>query len=762
MVGAVAATAFAAYVVLYLLVNRAAGGSAVVRALTYEGLAVPVAIGCAVAAVRAPVARLPRRLLAAAVVLTMAADVGWDLDTLGWISLAGMPTFNALMYVPAYVLLFATVIAIGARWGDGSTAAGLETVIVAGGTAIAGYPYLISPYVDSAQSHTQMALGVVSPVGDILVLSGLALLLSRLRTSPVIWLLTAGMLAWLAGDHWYRVQVLSDTYTPGGWVDVLWLAQYAAIAVAMRRGAWPAVERTEHPPRASLPTILALGAAALAAPVWLLVAQARFDAARAQQMLVPLAATTVVVVTLVILRLALLLRAHGAVTQRLQATAGERQRLTETLRHQAFHDTLTGLANRAHLAMVAAALPAGREAALAFIDLDDFKNVNDTLGHEAGDELLRSIADRLRTHTRSGDLVARLGGDEFAVLMADSSPRDAQRRIQHVLEAISAPVDIGGHRVQVAASIGVAPLTGDYDAALASADMAMYSVKKAGKGRAGVYDQAMSSQVLHDAALAADLRRAIHEDGLRLEYQPVVALQDGGVLGCEALVRWTHPRFGPLPPDAFLTVAEQRGLAADLDRWVLSAVVQQIAVWRTTGFEMTVNVNASATFIGEESFVGEVLAVLERHAVPGHLLTVEVTEQSLLADVAAAAAKLRLLRERGVRVALDDFGTGYSGLSYLQELPVDVLKLDKSFVRVDEAGVPVGPLLGVVVGLGHALGMQVLAEGIESDVQAETLRAMGCDEGQGWHWSPALAPNAFRAWAVARRSTAPVLSLAGS
>jgi len=280
--------------------------------------------------------------------------------------------------------------------------------------------------------------------------------------------------------------------------------------------------------------------------------------------------------------------------------------------------------------------------------------------------------------------------------------------------------------------------------------MAMYSMKKAGKGRVGVYDQEMSRRVLGDAALAADLRRAIDDPdgGLHLEYQPIVSLLDGTVTGCEALLRWTHPDHGPLPPAAFLEVAQQRGLGLDLDRWVMSAVASQLAEWSGAGFTVQANVNTSAAYLGEPSFVTEVLDLLTHHHVPGQLLTIEITEQSLVADVTLVSERLRELRRHGVRVALDDFGTGYSGLSYLQELPVDVLKLDKSFVRVDGAGVPDGPMLGVVVGLGHALGMQVLAEGIESSVQEDSLRALGCDLGQGWRWTQALRPDAFRGWVL--------------
>jgi diguanylate cyclase (GGDEF)-like protein len=738
----------AAYAPVFLEINRHSGGSALVRAVSYEAFAVPIAIGSMVAAVRATAVRLPRALLAGAVMVTMIADIGWDLDTLGRLSLSSVPVVSALMYLPSYVLLFATVLVAGARWGDGSVSAGLETVIVAAGAAIGGYPYLISPYVDGSDGRGQVMLSIVSPVGDILVLCGLVLLLPRMRRHPATWLMVIGMLAWLAADHAYRLQLLSDSYEPGGWVDLLWLAQYAAIGSAMWRSTWPEQERVERSPRASWLKVLALGAAALAAPSWLAHSQLRFDDVRAKEVLLPLTIATLVVVTLVMLRLALLVHAHSATTERLHLTVTERQQLAETLRHQALHDGLTGLPNRAHLTAEAARIDAGQDAVLAFIDLDDFKNVNDTLGHEAGDALLCAVADRLRSHTRAGDLVARLGGDEFAVLMPGISTWDARRRGERILDAITAPVTIRGQQVRVTASVGLAPLTADYDAALAAADLAMYAVKKAGKGRVCVYDRAMSQQVLGEAALAADLRLALEENTLELAYQPLVSLdEEDEVLGCEALLRWHHPTLGPLPPTVFLPVAEQRGMATDVDRWVVSAAVRQMATWRDAGFTMRVSVNVSAPFIAEQSFVPDLLEALRRNDVPGHLLTVEVTEQSLVSDLAGAAAKLRELREHGIRVALDDFGTGYSGLAYLQELPVDVLKLDKGMVRVDEAGVPDGPLLGVVVGLGHALGMRVLAEGVESQMQAETLRALGCDAGQGWRWAKALPPDDLRDWA---------------
>jgi diguanylate cyclase len=738
--------AFVAYAVLYSVVNRLAGNLPWVRALTYEGLAVPLAVCCACAAIMARTARLPRALLAAAAVATAAADVAWDLDALGALSIESVPVVSALMYLPAYLCLFAAVVVSSARWGDGRVATTLETVIVASGAAVAGYPYLISPYVDGARTDGEVALGILSPVGDLLVLTSIALLLPRMRGSRVMWVLSGGMLAWLVADHAYRQQLEAGTYHPGGWVDVLWLLFYAALAMAMRVSAWPTARRAEPRLRTSPLKVVALGAAALSAPVWLAYAETHLDAQRAGEVRLPLSLASIVIVTLVMLRLTLLLHAHSTTTERLNVTVGERERLTESLQHQALHDSLTGLPNRAHLIAAAARIESEHDAVLVFIDLDDFKNVNDTLGHEVGDGLLQVVADRLRSHIRAGDIVARLGGDEFAILMPGLSTVDARRRVERILDVLAAPVEIAGSKLTLTASIGVSPMSGSYTEALAAADMAMYAGKKAGKGQVRIYDESIAQQVLGDAALAVDLRRAIDEDSLSLAYQPVVSLHDGTVTGCEALLRWTHPTLGPLLPGTFLAVGEERGMGTDLDRWVVRAAARQMARWQASGFRMRVNVNASAAYIAEPTFVPEILRALETFGVPGEQLTIEVTEQGLLSDLSGAAAKLRELRAHGVRVALDDFGTGYSGLAYLQELPVDVLKLDKSFVRVDEAGVPDGPLLAVVVGLGRALGMRVLAEGIESTVQESTLRSLGCDAGQGWRWTKALEPDAFRAW----------------
>jgi diguanylate cyclase (GGDEF)-like protein len=430
------------------------------------------------------------------------------------------------------------------------------------------------------------------------------------------------------------------------------------------------------------------------------------------------------------------------------AIAGSQRLLTS----QAHQDSLTGLQNRAgfygHVEQMLGRIDprTGRQAVL-FIDLDDFKTVNDLLGHAAGDALLRVVADRLRQQVRPGDVVARLGGDEFAVLL-DSLPDEAaaEALANRIVAVIAEPVDFLGHVVQVGASIGLSLPTddGDLDALMRRADIAMYSAKGKGKNRVERYDAALSNTVAEHHALKADILVAAGRGELVLDYQPVFDLDSGVLRGVEALVRWQHPIRGLLPPSAFIALAEAVGAIDSIGTWVLRTAAQQMHEWqrRYALPELWLSVNVSMPQLEGPEFTALVRDVLRTTQLDPATLVLEVTESVLVNPRAGGAEALEELRRLGVRVALDDFGSGYSSVGYLRALPIDILKIDRSFVSGPGAGERGKTLLEGIVALGHHLGLDVLPEGIERPEELALVRALGCTSGQGFLLSrPVPAPT---------------------
>jgi diguanylate cyclase (GGDEF)-like protein len=421
-------------------------------------------------------------------------------------------------------------------------------------------------------------------------------------------------------------------------------------------------------------------------------------------------------------------------------------------------DELTGLPNRRALTeRLDLALQAGQRhgtaTAVLLVDLDRFKQVNDTLGHHHGDVLLRAVAGRLGAAFRPEDVVARLGGDEFAVLLPDvHDAATAERLARECLDALLEPLVLDDLTLAVEASVGLAlaPDDGeDRHALLRAADIAMYEAKHHGQGLAR-YDRAMDVNTPMRLALLGDLRRALHSRELYLEYQPKVDLPTGAVRSVEALVRWRHPERGIVPPLEFVPAAEDSGLILPLTLYTLREAAAQARVWLDAGTDLQVAVNLSPRCLVEPELPRLVREVLADHGVPSALLRLEVTESTIMVDPARALAVLAELRASGIALSIDDFGTGYSSMSYLQRLPVDELKIDRSFVAELVAGRGDEVLVRSSIELGHDLGLRVVAEGVEDESTLAALADLGCDVVQGYHLARPMAATAVTEWLQAR------------
>jgi diguanylate cyclase (GGDEF)-like protein len=433
----------------------------------------------------------------------------------------------------------------------------------------------------------------------------------------------------------------------------------------------------------------------------------------------------------------------------------ERAQLAQ-ITHQAFHDGLTGVANRALIMQrmdqaLATARP-GTSVALLLLDLDDFKQVNDTLGHRYGDELLGQVASRLARSVRSSDTVARLGGDEFAVLLAgDAGVSEAAMVAAKIQEALAAPIRLSGISLTAVASIGIAVFPAHASSAtdlLQRADIAMYSAKRSGGGTA-VYDPAHDDSTVDKLTLYTELRRAIDENELRLLYQPKLDLARDEISGVEALVRWQHPRRGLVPPSEFLPVAESTGLIHPLTAWVMRTALQDWARWAAVAPPLDLSVNVSVRNLLDRDLLRYLAGLIAASDAAEHLV-LEVTETAVMFDPKESSRALRELRELGVRVSLDDFGTGYSSLTQLRQLPVDELKIDRHVVAGMAGNDLDGALVETIIALAHRLDLSVVAEGIEDADTVRALRALDCDFGQGYFISRPVPADQIAALAALR------------
>ena len=434
----------------------------------------------------------------------------------------------------------------------------------------------------------------------------------------------------------------------------------------------------------------------------------------------------------------------------IDVSSGEMRGLHEALSQQVMLDTLTGLPNRVALIRhldqsLSTSARVGRGLAILYVDLDGFKQVNDSLGYAVGDELLVLAGQRIRVCLRQGDFVARLGGDEFVVVCQDGSESAGAPAIAaRIGSQLGAPFPIGEHHAVVSASIGLAKTadsTATAEDLLRQADLAMYHAKVGGKARTAVFDESMQVVVDTTFSVRNALGKAITHDELRVLYQPVVSLADERVIGAEALVRWERPGFGLLPPDEFIPIAEASSLISAVDCWVLQEACRRGAQWCDAG--ATIAVNLSARTLEHDDVVDALSEALHRTGISPQHLTLEVTETALLSGNGTANRNLGRMRDLGVKLSIDDFGTGYSSLSHLQRTDIDVLKIDRSFVSLMDVDASSATIVSSIIAMGHALGMTLIAEGVERPSQDALLREQGCDAAQGWLFGRPLVASEF-------------------
>jgi diguanylate cyclase (GGDEF)-like protein len=660
----------------------------------------------------------------------------------------GVPDVGYLASVP-FVLAALLVHPDAPRVASGALRLTADALVVGASLlALSWRTALGEAYRSSGGSGLTQALGLAYPALDVVVITVLLLVCVRVRGAenrPFAWV-AASLTAGAVGHVVYGALVQSGSWQPGNPVDAAWGVGFLLLALGAvsERGRPRTVAADRSAPvRATLLPYLPLG---------LLISLAAFDNLDGSP---PDQVTRFlggIVFVAVLTRQLLALLENGRLARGLEATVAERtldlRRTTAQLQQQAWTDSLTGLPNRARLfELIERALVDG-QLCIALLDLDGFKSVNDSLGHATGDQLLRAVSDRLVAGMPVGAMAARLGGDEFAFLLTDCRSEQQGRAFgARVLRLLADPVDVEGRSLVVTGSIGlVLAVPGDTpESLLRNADVAMYAAKDAGKDRLRVFEPEMRDQLLARFALEADLRVALLAGDVTPWFQPVIDLDTGLITGVEALARW--PRNGELvSPAVFVPLAEQTGLVSLLGRQVLRAACAHAAAWNAEA-PLTLSVNLSAVQLASDDLVDLVREALADSGLAPERLVLEITETVLVEDALSVGPRLAALRALGIRIALDDFGTGYSALGYLQKIPVDIVKIDRAFVRDVHLGARQSALAATVMTLAENLDLEVIAEGIELPEQAARLRELGCRLGQGFLYSQALPPaELLAAW----------------
>ena len=706
-------------------------------------------------AIHRPAKAAPWLLLAGGQALTTTGDWTWVVLERAF-GMEPFPSVADAFYLGGIALTGAAIVwLVRGRIPDGDRAGLLDALIVAVGVGLVSWIYLMEPIVaDGSATLAETTFALAYPLLDIVILALLVrIALAPGRRVPALTMLLGALVALLAADFVYAALALADGYWTGHPVEAGWLisaALYAAAALhpSMREIAEP-VESDEV--RLSAWRFLLLAAASLMAPAVLLI-----QWLAGEPIDVPvIAAASIVLFLLVIARL-------GGVVADLRANLRHRQILEAELQQQAFHDPLTGLANRTLFAdRLGRALSQRDEpVAVLFLDLDDFKTINDSHGHMAGDELLIAVAHTLSSSVRPEDTVARLGGDEFAVLVERGATEGVARQLaDRLIGGLKRPVRVAGRDRSVGASIGISLGRSGRASAeqlMSEADIAMYVAKGDGKGGSSLFDPRTHASVVRSIGLRDDLDRAIRERQFEMHYQPIVDLETGDLAGVEALARWRHPTRGLLGPADFIAVAEATGTIITLGQWIFDESCRQAAAWSSGPLadRRFMSINLSTIQITYPGFVEFVTDAIARAGVDPSRLLVEVTE-SANPDPGAVVDALMRIHALGIRLAVDDFGTGFASMEQLARLPFAVIKMDRSLVAAVDTDPRAESVVTGVTDLARRLGAITVAEGVERATQLPPLRAMGCQMAQGFHFAPALPAEELESLVAASSSGVP-------
>jgi diguanylate cyclase (GGDEF)-like protein len=640
-----------------------------------------------------------------------------------------------LCRVPLMVVALALIIR---RRSGHNRAALLDSAIVGMAVGVVSWVFLMAPYTEANLELSARLTSLAYPMTDLmLIVMAVRLLAGGGSRSASFRFLTGGLILLVATDSvdgWANLH--GQAYQSGSIVELGWLLFYISVGAMGLHPSMRDMAKVSSVGRSafSKTRLAVLGAAALIGPILVTVEYGEGDPHEG----FPIALASIAVIVLITIRLAEMMHRE--------------QRADDRMRFQAFHDALTGLANRALLYdRMELALDGGagdrKGVAVLLMDLDRFKAINDTLGHAAGDRVLQEVAGRLAANTRADDTIARMGGDEFVVLLEETeSPDFVEALASRILASMAEPLDIDGVTVELGGSMGIAyaqPGTIASDELLRQADAAMYESKRELPGRYRVFEPGFEPPRLSVSAL--EVHQALERGEMRVHYQPIASVSTGAIGRVEALARWRHPTRGEIAPGVFIPIAEKSEVIVEVGAFVLSEACKQAARWnRLRGGEgLFVNVNLSARELAYADFVPRVVRTLADSGLDPSRLTLELTEGTLLVNQNLAAAKLEELRRLGIGIALDDFGTEYSSLAHLRWLPVDCLKIDKVFVDGIITEMAGANFVEAVVRFGHDLGLTIVAEGVEDSEQLLWLRRVGCDFVQGYLISPAVSASAI-------------------